>query len=1073
MQRSPLLLLALFVSVLSLWAQAPTATIDGRILDPTKAVVEGATVEAINIDTNVKYGAKSNSAGLFIIGNLPPGSYRLEVSKPGFRTIVKPDLVLHVQDVVALNFDMPVGSISESITVTGGAPLVNSQDASVSTVVDRNFADNLPMNGRSFQALIDLTPGVVLTAPGGSGEDSGQFSVNGQRASSNYWMVDGVSANASSGTGIGGNQAAGAVGTTSVLGGTNGLVSVDAMQEFRIQTSTFAPEFGRTPGAQISIVTRSGGNQFHGSAFDYLRNDVLDANDWFNGYTNNPPLRKAEERQNDFGGTFSGPILKSRTFFFASYEGFRLRLPTTALTSVPNLQARQNAVPAMQPYLNAYPLDPNQPDLGNGAAQFNASYSNPATLDAYSLRIDHKLASKLTLFGRYNYSPSEIHQRGLSGVSLSSVTATRITIQTATLGSTWTPSANAANELRFNYSRTNAFSRDFLDTFGGATSLTSLGLPSPYTPQNAELVLCVFSLRGACLTDGSLGGTLQRQLNLVDNVYVQKGTHSLKFGADYRRLSPIYGPVLYQQDAFMLDVASAENGSLFGSLLVSQVGATLLFHNLSAFAQDAWHVIPRLTVTYGLRWDTDFAPSSASGPHMPAVTGFNLSDLSSLALAPAGTPTFKTTYGNFAPRIGIAYQLSQRQNLETVAKGGFGVFYDLATSETANLIIRGGYPFSAFGPFNLGGTFPLSTVAAAPPPIDPPTAANQGRLSAFDPNFKLPYTLQWNFGVEQGLGERQSLSASYVGAVGRRLIQTTEIISPNPNIGSVDLAANTATSDYNALQLQFQRRLLKGFQALASYTWSHSIDTASAGSFANGANLPASTANPNANRGSSDFDNRHAFSTGMTYAIPSPQVHPVISVITRGWSLQGIIQIHSAGPVSIVDSNFDRLTSGLTPDIRPDVTPGIPLYLYGRQYPGGKAINGTVGAVSGGCPDGSQSVGPFCPPPTDSDGNPLRQGNLGRNALRAFGLTQWDFAVHRDFPIRESLTLQFRAEMFNLLNHPNFAPPSNDITADQFGLSNQMFGQYLGGRSLGAGGFSALYQVGGPRSMQFALRLSF
>src|SRR5258708_5497915 len=278
--------------------------------------------------------------------------------------------------------------------------MVNTESAAVSTVVDRQFAENIPLNGRSFQTLIQLTPGVVLTA--NNGFDTGQFSVNGQRASSNYWMVDGVSANIGmAASPVSGNGLGGALGSSSVLGGTNSLVSVDAMQEFRIQTSTFAPEFGRTPGGQISIVTRSGTNQFHGTAFDYLRNDVFDANKWFNGVNilNPTPLPKAKERQNDFGGTLGGPILKNKTFFFFSYEGLRLRLPQTALTFVPDASftpggttnSRQNAIPALQPYLNAFPLpnatspeifvpcypttDPTCPPSGEnatGSAAFNA-----------------------------------------------------------------------------------------------------------------------------------------------------------------------------------------------------------------------------------------------------------------------------------------------------------------------------------------------------------------------------------------------------------------------------------------------------------------------------------------------------------------------------------------------------------------------------------------------------------------------------------------------------------------------------------------------------------------------------
>jgi hypothetical protein len=299
------------------------------------------------------------------------------------------------------------------------------------------------------------------------------------------------------------------------------------------------------------------------------------------------------------------------------------------------------------------------------------------------------------------------------------------------------------------------------------------------------------------------------------------------------------------------------------------------------------------------------------------------------------------------------------------------------------------------------------------------------------------------------------------------------VVSANSNIAQAALVANTATSDYSALQLQFHRSLVAGLQALASYTWSHSLDTASAGSLGNGSNAIGSGLNQQGNRGPSDFDIRNAFSAGVTYAIPVPESDRFVNAITRDWSLQGIVQARSAAPVTVVNRTFGQLTNGFTPDIRPDVTPGIPLYLYGSQFPGGMAINNTVGAVPGGCPDGSPSVGPFCNPPTDANGNPVRQGNLGRNALRGFGATQLDFSVHRDFPIHESFKLQFRAEMFNVLNHPNFGAPDGSLTSPTFGLSTQMLGQFLNGGNSGTGSLSPLYQLGGPRSMQFALKVTF
>jgi hypothetical protein len=298
------------VSVFVVWlifsvpgfAQSPNGTINGLVLDPSGRVIVGADILIANDATGVQYAGKTNAEGVYVFTNIPPGPYRLQVSKIGFKTLIKPDIVLNIQDALAINFTLPIGPMSETVTVQGGAAMIDTQDATVSTVVDRQFAENLPLNGRSFQSLIYLTPGVVVTPT--TDTEGGQFSVNGQRASSNYWMVDGVSANIGVGSGVSpGNGLGGTLGSFSALGGTNSLVSVDAMQEFRIQTSTFAPEFGRTPGAQISIVTRSGARQFHGTAFDYLRNSVLDANNWF---ADSAGLATFRRKIADFAAGFRG-----------------------------------------------------------------------------------------------------------------------------------------------------------------------------------------------------------------------------------------------------------------------------------------------------------------------------------------------------------------------------------------------------------------------------------------------------------------------------------------------------------------------------------------------------------------------------------------------------------------------------------------------------------------------------------------------------------------------------------------------------------------------------------------------
>jgi hypothetical protein len=1059
------------------WAQSETATVSGQVVDPSGLNITGAQVKLVDIDRDTSTGGTTNNTGLYTFPSVRPGRYRVEVTAAGFKVVNVTGITINVQDHLEQNFKLVVGSISESMTVTADAYNVNTTDATVSTVVDRNFAENLPMNGRSFQSLIQLTPGVVLTA--NNGVDTGQFSVNGQRANANYWMVDGVSANIGINAGAtAGSGVAGTLGSTSVFGGTNSLVSVDALQEFRIQTSTYAPEFGRQPGAQISIVTRSGANQFHGTMFDYFRNDALDANNWFNGFTNDPPLPKARERQNDFGGTFSGPIIRDRTFFFFSYEGLRLQLPQTTLTLVPDADpqdpySRQFATPALLPYMNSFPL-PNGPEVldpngsHQGIAQFNASYSDPGTLNAYSLRVDDKLNDKFGIFGRYNYSPSELTQRGAGGTVLSAVSPTTSTTQTGTLGVTWAISPVAANDLRFNYSSTGASSLFRLDTFGDAVPPGKLPFPSPFTAQNGRFGFDVFSLgTNGLLLAGPNAHNQQRQINFVDSVSLQKGSHGLKFGVDYRRLSPRAALGAYQQNNIFLDTPSAETGTVFASLINSSLPATLLFRNLGTFAQDTWHIAPRLTVTYGLRWDVDFVPSSIRGPEFDAVTGFDLSNLSNLALLPAGTRPYQTKWNNVAPRIGMAYQASQSEDWQTVVRGGFGVFYDLASSEAGNGASSGtNYPFGSSSfvtGIPLGGTatFPLSSAEASPVPIAPPTASS-GTLYAVNPHLQSPYTLQWNISLDQVLGKKQTLTVSYIAAVGRRLIQTAAISSPNPNLNYAYLVTNAGTSEYNALQLQFQRRLSRGLQALASYSWAHSIDTASAGSSQNGSNA-LSAFNSNINRGPSDFDVRNAFSTGLTYDVPTPKWSAFATAILRGWSTQNIVQARSASPVDVYYSVFSELSNGFLANVRPDIVAGQPLSLYGLQYPGGKALNPAA----------------FASPPLDpTTGLPVSQGNLPRNALRGFGLIQWDFAVHREFPIHESLQLQFRAEMFNVLNHPNFGPPVGDLGSPslinpQFGQSIQMLGQSLAGSGLGSGAFDPLYQLGGPRSIQFGLKLLF
>ncbi len=739
-------LVFLAVGASCVFAQSPDATIGGRISDPSGAVIPGVKIVAVNDATGVEHATTTNDAGIYLIPSLSPGKYHIELSKQGFKTLMKPNITLNVQDYATVNFTLEVGAVSEVVTVEGGSLIVNTTDASVSTVIDRQFAENLPMNGRSFQTLLYLTPGVTLSM--GSGPSStyatGQFSVNGQRASSNYWMVDGVSGNiGSSPWFLGGNGSSGSLGAFNVMGGTNSLVSVDALQEFRIETSTYAPEFGRTVGGQISIVTRSGTNQFHGTAFDYFRNTVLDAKDWF---ASAHQLPKAGEEQNDFGGVVGGPVIKDRTFFFFSYEGVRVTQPQTVFTTVPDLAARANAIPAVQPFIDAYPLPtPGLADVGPGYAPFNATFSEPASVDAYSIRVDHTLTKALNLFGRYSYSPSYYDTRGSAGDTANTVEPVTSNTTTVTAGVTWTKSAQVVNELRFNYSQSGGETTAYMDTFGGGTPAPAQALfPSPFTYKNSAFFLGTFFGTNMTEFEGRSGGNTQHQYNIVDTLSMQRGAHSLKFGVDYRRLSPFFDPRPYALIPYFADMADFEAGTtgIAGTYLQHPGPTTFLFRNVGVFAQDTWRVNTRLTLTYGLRWDIDFTPTTENGQPIPAVTGFTYTDLSNIALAPTGTSIYGTRFGAVAPRFGAAYQISQNPGWGLVFRGGFGLFYDLSSSEVGNAG-TGLYPYDTTVSM-LNVPFPTPPNYAAQPPIDPPNPQNGETLFGFDPHLNVPYTVQFN-----------------------------------------------------------------------------------------------------------------------------------------------------------------------------------------------------------------------------------------------------------------------------------------------------------------------------------------
>ena len=1037
-------LLVALMSV-TVMAQSPSATLTGTVTDQNDAVVPGVNIAIINIANAFQRSTVSDGDGSFIVPLLPVGNYVVKAEREGFTPVEVRDVVLNVNDRVSLKIQLKVGSIDGQTVDVVDTPALLDESPAVGTTVNRQFVENLPLNGRSFQQLITLTPGIV-TVPSSLSGNTGQFSVNGQRANANNFTVDGVSANTGNGVGtVPGQATSGTLPGLTTFGGTNGMVSVEAMQEFQVQTSTYSAEYGRSPGGQISIVTRSGSNEFHGSLFEYLRNDKLDANDWF---ANRAGQARPPERQNDFGGTFGGPLLlprfgesgsqpwydgRNRTFFFLSYEGLRLRNPKFALTNVPSVNLRETAVPGIRPLLRAFPL-PNGRVLANGFAEFSASYSDSSTLNATSIRLDHTIGNRFTIFGRYSHSPSSSERRD-GASNLSTIEFTELRQHVFTTGATMLLTPTITNELRMNFSRNAGRITQRQDGFGGSVPLPPelLVLPHFAAPQSSANAGGTFFVTG--MSTGvfpqvtvNRSAVTQRQFNVVNTFSYTTGAHQWKFGADYRRLAPVLSPRAYILALLFQSQADVNNG--VASL--AQIGAGMetrpIYNEFSAFVRDAWKVSRRLTLDYGVRWDVNPAPTEENGNDPLAVV--NLENLPSLALAPPGTPLWKTTFNNFAPRFGVAFRLFEKPGRETILRGGFGVFHDTGNSQGS-----AGFSQFPFVPFRIqpNVVLPLAPAQVAPPVFT--RAPRYGALVTFDPNLKLPYTLQWSFALEQSLGQEQTLTTTYVGNAGRRLlVQRTLTVTPfNPNFSTVRLVTNDATSDYHALQVQFQRRLSRGVQALGSYTWAKAIDVVSADTVSN-----------ILLRGPSDYDIRHNVAGAVTYDIPALKSDGVAGAILRQWSLDTRFNAQTALPLNITSGTIIDPADGTQIARRAHLIEGVPVYIEDERFPGGRIVNRAAFSV------------PL----------PNQQGSLGRNVIRGLPAWQVDLALRRQFKLTEGFSLRFRAEAFNIFNHPNFGVINANLTSTTFGQATNMLNSHLSG-------LNPLYQIGGPRSFQFAIILRF
>jgi outer membrane receptor protein involved in Fe transport len=1073
-------------------ALAQTAQFQGQVTDPQKAVVAGADVHIVNLATGVEHAVKTNREGLYVAPFILPGTYKITVQALGFSNASSEPLTVTVGQTLAFDVRLSLGKASDQIVVNGASLLLNTVNASVSTTIDQQFVEDLPLNGRSFQALLALAPGIVQMAGGE------QFSVNGQRTDENYFTVDGISANAGAGSLPGGAGASAA--NFSSLGTTHSILSVDAMQEFQINTSTYSAEYGRQPGGQFSLVSRSGTNAWHGSAFDYLRNAVMDANNWFN---NLHSVARQNEHQNDFGGTLGGPVRvphfydgRDKTFFFFNYEAIKLEQPQAAIAvQLPDATLFKFAPAVLLPFLNSMPkLDPKldttvgdftaysswQADPNAGVGTEYVGFPTWSTLNTSGLRLDHTVNTRVKVFARYLRSPSGAEGYCNNCTTPPSEWITPINrTNTATLGVTTSITRSIDNDLRLGMNQVNWQQHYQNTTYDGAVPPDYASIIPGYVPNETSVSLYFWWPSTGFGNYNYPSANAQRQVNIVDSTSWTVHNHFIKFGVDWRRQATWEtNTVLGMFGGYTKEADFISNTlDTFYARLSPYTDFKPEFANTGLYIQDEWKLTSRLNLSIGVRWDVD--PALSMENYYPWTVN-EVTNFSTMTLAPQGTPLWQTQWTKFAPRIGAAYRLRDGDS-GTVVRAGIGLFNDNPNEEatTSNLGLNNLKYYDVTHAD--AASFPLTkqqvSYCVAPntnciPAIVNPYPANASNplassITGFDPNLKAPISLEWNAAVEHAFGAKQSLKVTYVGAASQRLLKV-DIFSPsklfaNPNFTSASTATlfvNGHRSIYNALQVEFQRRLSRGLEVLASYTYSHSIDNASS----NG-NYMGNEYQTDLPYASSDFDIRHNFHLAGTYELPGKHTNPLLSNVLDRWNLDTIVSARTALPLNVdVQGGFTD-GAGNSVTYNPSLVAGQPLYLAtcSTACAGGRQLNWAAFAEA-----------------KNASGTVIN-GTLGRNALRGFNLVQPDVAMHKQFALSERTKLEFRAEAFNFINHPDFMAPcySNNVSnctwnptataaaQKTWGVSNETF------NNQSPNYMQPMYELGGPRSLQVALKLKF
>ena len=1028
-------------------AQTVAGLVRGVIADPSGAPVSGTAVTLTRQETGAQRSAVSDARGEFTIAAVPPGEYRLEAQHQGFLKYVR-TLIMEVGQGHDLHVELSLDAAGKvTVDVSGIAPLVRPETPSVAGVIDSRQVLGLPLDGRDFFELSLLLPGVAPAAEGSAGSVRGAFSisVNGAREDANNFLLDGV---------YNGDPK---------LNGVSVTPPVDAIREFEVATSTYDASFGRNAGGQIDVVTRSGGNRFHGTAYEFLSDGALDATNFF------APSRQPapKYRRNQFGGTLGGPLVRERTFFFVDYQGTRAAAGQTLVANVPTLAERsgnfsQSNLAAVDPasgqplpgnilpqyYLNPigvaiaalYPL----PDRNAPGADFVSSPSLTDGQNQFDLRLDHSFRQSDSLFARYSLMDDRLFDPFAGSSGDASIPGYGIRLpsraQNAALGETHIFTPALLNELRLAFNRV---SNGDYQQGQGTSANRQLGLPElSANPRDWGLTLTTvngFSPMGDDPTTPEHGTTNTDQI--ADNATWVRGRHLVKFGLDLRYL---------QQNAYR-DIESRGFFNFTGLLLGNPLeelllgaptetgGATennpehLRTRSYDFFADDTWRLRRDLVLTMGLRYEYN----------SPAVDAANRADVydqatgSLVQLGQSGLPRggYRPDYRDFAPQVGLAWSPGGRNT--TVLRAAYGIHYDQSSLAPGEGLYFSApyYNFNLYYPIqgmvNLSLTDPFPSNFPFPYP---------GSAIAFQSNLHTPYLQQWNFGMQQQLGKSRVAEIAYVGSKGTHLIDSRNIDQPqpsvnrqnpgpNPNFSEIDIIESKANSTYNSLQARLQQRLWRGLSLLASYTYAKSIDDASGFFNTTGdPNFPQNSRSLSAERGRSDFDIRQRFTLSYAYDLPLFKRHRWLG----GWQSFGILTFQTGQPFTVAllpdddNSNTGISQLGFGANDRPNVT-GNP-------------------ARSSPTPQEWFNTAAFTTPPYGSF------GNAGRNILSGPGRQAVNVSIVKNTAIRERLNVQFRTEFFNALNHTNLNLPDNF-------LGSSTFGQVVSAQD--------------PRRIQFALKLLF